>query len=134
MADETYYAWSELRLGGESQIVESATGVKRKIIQSREVVMPGEKVTKADLKKRGATDEDWEAFLAGGSVRNYPMPEMPEGSTQSVTDFVMDSLRGGNREDIDANTVLALALGGSGGPMVPAHLDTTGEEVKEVTK
>ena len=132
MADETYYAWSELRLGGTSEIAKSATGAERRVITSREVVMPGEKVTKADLKKRGATDEDWEAMLAGGSIRNYPMPKMPEGSTQSPTDFVMESLRTGNREDLDPNTVLSLAL--SGQHSVPPNLDTTGEDVKEVSK
>jgi len=132
MADESYYAWSELRLGGTSELVENATGVKRKIVTSRESVMPGEKVTKADLKKRGLSDEDWEAFLAGGSVRTYPFPNMPEGSTQSPTDFVMESLRTGNREDLDPNTILSLAL--SGQHSVPPNLDTTGDEVKEVAK
>lgn len=129
---EKYYAWSELRLGGESDLIRSATGAERRVITSREVVMPGEEVTKADLKKRGATDEDWEAMLAGGSIRTYPMPNMPEGSTQSPTDFVMDSLRTGNREDLDPNTVLSLALAGQ--HSVPPNLDTTGEEVKEVAK
>lgn len=132
MAESKYYAWSELRLGGESTIHESATGVRRRIIDSRNVVQPGEQVNKADLKKLGATDEDWEAFLAGGSIRDYPMPKMPEGSQQSPNDFVLEKLRSGDREDLDPNTLMALAMGASG-PIVPAHLDTTGEDVKEVT-
>jgi hypothetical protein len=133
MAENKYYAWSELRLGGESTIHESATGVRRRIIDSRNVIMPGEEVTKADFKKFGATDDDWEAFIAGGSIRDYPMPEMGEGSLQSPNDFVLEKLRTGDREDLDPNTLMALAMGASG-PIVPAHLDTTGENVKEVTK
>lgn len=132
MADESYYAWSELRLGGESELVENATGVKRRIVQSRDVVQPGEKVSKADLKKRGVSDAEWDAWVEGGVVRAYPMPKMPEGSTQSPTDFVMESLRTGNREDLDPNMVLSLAL--SGTHSVPRILDTIGEEVKEVAK
>ena len=132
MADKSYYAWSELRLGGESEMHLSATGVSRKIVVSREVVQPGEKVTKADLTKRGLTDEDWEAFLEGGSIREYPMPKMPASATQSPTDFVLSQLREGITDDIPQETAMALALGGSGGALVPAHLDTTGEAVKEV--
>ena len=131
MAEDTYYAWSVLYVGGESSIHETATGVKRKIVDERNVVQPGEKVNKAYLKKMGATDADWDSFLAGGSVRNYPYPKIPEGSQQSPNDFVMDKLRMGDREDLDPNMVMELAMG-AGGPFVPAHLDTTGADVKEV--
>ncbi len=131
MAEKQYYAWSELRLGGESTIHESATGVRRRIIDKRNVIMPGEKVSQADFKKFGAED-DWEAFIEAGAVRDYPYPKMPEGSQQSPNDFVMDKLRTGDREDLDPNTLMQLAMGG-GGPIVPAHLDTTGEDVKELT-
>lgn len=132
MAESKYYAWSTLYIGGESEVRQNASSIGRKIVVSRNIVNVGDPVTKADLKKMGATDEDWEAFLAGGSVRDYPYPKMPEGSQQSPNDFVLEKLRTGDREDLDSNTLMALAMGGSG-PLVPAHLDTTGEDVKEVS-
>jgi hypothetical protein len=130
MADQKYYAWSELRLGGESELVMSATGVGRRIIQSRDVVRPGEEVTKADLKKRGLTDDEWDTWIEGGSIRTYPMPEMPANSNQSPSEFVLEGLRQGN-EDIDPNVVMQLALQANAIHAVGASV-SGGEEVKEV--
>lgn len=99
---ETWYAWSTLYNGGEAKQIKD-----RKIIVSRNTVEPGEKVTKANLK---ADDATWDALVAGGSVRNYPFPKIPEGFSGSPSEFVMKSLRDGDGE-IDQNTLLALALG-----------------------
>lgn len=49
----------------------------------------GSKVTKASL---GASDEDWDAMVRGGSIRprKFPAPEDYEGS---ALDYIRDQLR-----------------------------------------
>jgi hypothetical protein len=130
MADKKLYAWSTLYVGGESEMITSATGVSRKIIHNRNVIHPGEEVTEAQLTKLGATKEDWEAILAGGSVRDYPYPPIPEGSFQSPTDYVLETLRAG-AEDIPQDTLVQLALQQNALHMIGG---TTDQQVRELAR
>lgn len=130
MADETYYAWSTIYAGGESQLIQSATGVSRKIIQSRNIINVGDKVSKADVKKFGGTDADWDALVEGGSIRTYPYPELPAGSVQSPTDFVLESIRGG-QEEIPQDTLVQLVLQQNQLHQIGG---TTEQQVREVAK
>jgi hypothetical protein len=80
------YAWSDLYNGGKSE----ETRLGRKIIHERNVIPRGAKVTKAKLK---VEDDEWDALIATGSLREYPLPEGYEGDAaegQSPVSFVLE--------------------------------------------
>lgn len=62
-----YYAWSDIYNGGDVTEVRG-----RNIVVKRNMIACGEQVTQA---KAGVSDEDWDALIAGGSIRDYPLPE-----------------------------------------------------------
>jgi hypothetical protein len=65
MAEKTYYAWSRFR----TKLNEWG--------QTEEEVMPGDKVTQEKL---GVGDEDWQAFIDGGAIREDEYPSnLPPG-------------------------------------------------------
>jgi hypothetical protein len=68
----THYAWSDLYYGGKSEKRERSNGMSMTVVLERNVVKRGEKVTKAQL---GVGDDEWDALVASGSVRDKPLPE-----------------------------------------------------------
>ena len=101
----TYYAWTDIRNGGEVDTRKAPGGREIKVVTKRNVVERGEKVTKGSLK---VSDEEWEGLLAGGSVRPYPLPE---GSNENISPTTA-ILRGlvDNRGEIDLNKLMELGL------------------------
>lgn len=90
----TMYAWSDLYNGGKSE----ETKLGRKIIHERNIIPRGEKVTKAKLKLE---DEEWDALVASGSIRDYPLPEGYEGDAaegQSPVTYVLEK----HKEEMEA--------------------------------
>jgi hypothetical protein len=71
MADDTFYAWSPIRVGVGEEIKD---------------IKPGDKVTASDLETDG---EGFMAFVDSGAVRPYPYPDMPDTANQvSPIDFL----------------------------------------------
>jgi hypothetical protein len=106
MAATKYYAWSELRNGGEvSEIKLPANKGTRTIVKSRNIVAHGAEVTQKGL---GATDEEWKALIDGGSVRDYPVPDGADAYRSPARAFV-DSVT--NKEgDVDMDKLMAMGL------------------------
>lgn len=98
-----YYAWSDLYGGGEVEQREAPGGRLVKVVMSRNIINRGEKVTQAQLK---VEDDEWENLLAGGSVREYPIPDGADAYT-SPHRAVMQALVGPDGE-IDVNKVMEL--------------------------
>lgn len=114
MADQKMYAWTTIYNGGETEMVRD-----RKIIHSRSIIRPGEAVTKSGLK---LDDDQWDALVAGGSVRPYKFPDMPADFDGSVSDFVMQKLRDDDGE-IDQDVLLGLAMTVHGDALTPEQLE-----------
>lgn len=81
-----FYLWSPVRDGGKVEKVTDPLGRDRLVVSERNVHEVGKKVTKDTFK--GTSDEQWVEWVDGGVVRNYPYPEMPEGSTDSPLVFL----------------------------------------------
>jgi len=78
MAD-TYYAWTRF------DVERNEWGIATKTINR------GDTVTAKDL---GVSDEEFQALVDGGSVRNYGLPEdMPENWTGSPADWIKERNR-----------------------------------------
>lgn len=99
-----FYAWTTIYNGGEVKTVKD-----RKIIVSRNVIEPGTEVSKAKLK---VSDEDWDALVAGGSVRPYKFPKMDSGFAGSPAEFIMSQLRKGE-EEVSQDVLIGLAMSGN---------------------
>ena len=104
MAAKSYYAWSDLYSGGETEERAMANRQYRTVVLSRNVTPRGEKVTQAGLK---VSDEEWQALLDGGSVRAYPVPEEASDYVSPASAAVSRITKGG---EIDMNTLLELSL------------------------
>lgn len=100
-----YWAWSDLMGGGKTKTMKLADGREREIVEERNVTPRGSKVTKAKL---GVSDEEWDALIEGGSIRNYDLPEGADEFT-SPTQAMLRSLVN-NRGDIDLDKVMELGL------------------------
>lgn len=101
MAD-TWYAWSPIRHSAE---VDPDTGVASRV----NVVKFGDTVTKAKLK---VSDDDWDALVQAGSVRNYAPPDGFDGTSEDESP--VQYLQRKAREAAEAPEVSAMqSLGGS---------------------
>lgn len=96
-----YYVWGTLYNGGDIKMIKD-----RKIIVKRNIIEPGQEITQSKLK---CSDEDWDALIEGGSVRDYPYPDIPVTFPGSPAEFIMHELRQGEEEP-DQDTLLELAL------------------------
>lgn len=99
----SFYAWSNIHHGGETEMRPRQNNMMMKVVTERNVVAHGEKVTQAEL---GVTDEEWEGLIDSGSVRPYPVPEGTDEYT-SPHKAVMDTLVGPDGE-VDVDKVMAL--------------------------
>jgi hypothetical protein len=95
------FAWTTIYNGGKSK--EGRDG--RKIIMERNVIEPGEEISQAKMK---CSDDEWEALVAGGSVRPYPLPkDMRENESPAAA--VVRALTKGQGE-ISQDMLMELAL------------------------
>lgn len=99
------YAWTEIRNGGEIDVVKLPNGGERRVVTKRNSVAMGDEVTKAKLK---CSDEEWDALIAGGSVRPYPLPEGTSSSVSPQRAFMQNALN--DRGDIDFSMMMDMAL------------------------
>lgn len=116
-----YYAWSPIRHGGE---------VKDGLVVNVQTVAYGDSVSQKDL---GVSDEDWQAMVEGGSVREVKPPELPEGYTGSPIQFMMEQAR----QAAEGGDVVAMSSGASAPYFGPSNEEVladptlvTGEEKK----
>lgn len=63
----THYAWSNLYLGGESEMRQD-----RKIVQSHNIIPAGKEVSVGDF---DLSQEQFDAWKADGVIREYPHPD-----------------------------------------------------------
>lgn len=103
MASETWYLWSPVYDGGETQEVSLPTGGTRSVITKRNVTPVGTKVTQEKL---GADDDLWNEWVDGGVVRQYPYPDMPAGSTDSPLVFLQKQLNAAANSEEERLTAL----------------------------
>lgn len=91
------YAWSPILAGDNSAAM-------------------GDKVTKSGL---GVDDANFDAMVEAGSIRSYPVPDLPENFQGSIVDHLRDEIR----KATDMSTEIAsFNLGGS-------YFGPTAEEV-----
>jgi hypothetical protein len=100
-----YYAWSELRNGGEMEEIKLPAGGVRRIITKRNSVPFGDAVTKAKL---GCTDEEWDRLIEIGSVRSYAPPEGVSDYVSPAGAFVNQFTN--DQGDIDVSRLMELGL------------------------
>lgn len=100
----TFYAWSDLMYGGETEMRDRADGRSYRVVLSRNVKTRGEKVTQKEL---GLDDELWDALVESGSVRPYPLPEESDGYVSPTQAIVNRLFRDG---EVDPNQLLELSL------------------------
>lgn len=104
MAAKTHYAWSDLYSGGDTRELKRPDGRTAVVVEKRNVIPRGEKVTQAQLK---CSDEEWEALIDGGSIRSYPLPEEASEYLSPSAAAVQRITKGG---EIDTNVLLEMAL------------------------
>lgn len=91
-ASGSFYAWSDLYCGGESE----ETRLGRRIIHSRNIIHRGEEVSQGDLEEFGVSEEEFEEWKENGSVRDYPLPDGYEGDIAqgiSPVNYVIEKAR-----------------------------------------
>jgi hypothetical protein len=101
----TYYAWTEIRYGGEVEQRPASGNRFINVVTKRNIVARGDKVAQKDL---GVSDEEWQTLIDGGSVREYPLPEGSDDYTSpaaAVTAELVDE--DGN---IDVNKLVEMGL------------------------
>jgi len=101
----TFYAWSEIRNGGEVEEVVLPNGAVRHVVTKRNVVQPGAKITKKSL---NLSDEEWDHFVENGVIRSYPFPDGVDEYT-SPTQAILRELAVGGEIPVDRLLELALA-------------------------
>jgi len=104
MADK-YYAWSEIRNGGETEVQNDSQGHTFTVVTKRNVFPVGSEVT---AKSVGVTDEEWDEWVARGAVRNYPYPEEADDTTSPAQVIIRKFMAG--EGELDVNAMLALGL------------------------
>lgn len=123
---EEYYAWSDLYNGGESVERKNANGSTVRIIESRNIIERGTKVSQSDLK---VSDDDWDHLIASGSVRAYPLPEGADGDVtphRAVLAAIVD-----DQGDIDVNKLMSLGAASAGALVtLPNPINPPAEEGK----
>jgi len=118
MAD-TFYAWSDIYAGGESEKREAAGGRLVKVINKRNIIRRGEKVTQAKL---GVEKEEFDALVASGSVRAYPLPEGADDMVSPSNAFLSSVLDSDG--DVDINKLMDLGLQNPGVATEASESDT----------
>lgn len=115
----TYYAWSDLWLGGEAETQKAPGGREFKVVTSRVIVQRGEKITKA---KSGLSDEGWDEMIDSGSIRPYPLPDGADEYTSPATAMIRALVNA--QGDIDVNKIMEMGF-----TNVPAASDEEESEV-----
>jgi hypothetical protein len=87
---ETYYAWSPIRAGGETDVVVDPLGRERRIIKSRNLIDVGEKVTADDIAE--GDEDEFQAFIDSGAVRPYPYPDV-DNDVEPPVEFLRRRIR-----------------------------------------
>lgn len=100
-----YFVWSDIHNGGKTEQVALPNGDTKQMVTKRNVTVRGTEVTKAKL---NASDEEWDGWIDGGSIRPYPLPE---GANEDVSpsSAVLSMLTEGSGE-IKQNMLIELAL------------------------
>jgi len=102
-----WYAWTELRNGGEAGQIDVAGGRgQRFVIKSRNIVKQGEEVSQTDL---GVDDATWQSWIDGGSVRDYPLPEGTDEYTSPSQAFLKNLSTGQGELDLDKLMAMGLS-------------------------
>lgn len=105
-----FYAWSEIRNGGEVEEIKLATGATRRIVSKRNIIEPGAKITKANS---GLSGEEWDRMVDHGVIREYPFPEGTNEYT-SPSQAVLKQLSVGGEVPVDTLLALAAPKGAEG--------------------
>lgn len=98
-----FYAWSDIRNGGEVEEIKLATGATRRIVSKRNIIAAGTKITKANS---GLSGEEWDRMVDHGVIRDYPFPDGTDEFT-SPSQAVMKKLAVGG--EVPVNTLLELS-------------------------
>ena len=93
-----HYAWTELRFGGEVEQRPASGNRFVNVVTKRNVIARGEKVTQKDV---GVTDEEWQSWIDGGSVREYPLPKGADEYTSPAAVIVADLVDDDGNIDIN---------------------------------
>ncbi len=112
----TYYAWSDIRYGGEVEVKKAPGGREIKVVTKRNVVQRGEKVT---MKQLGIEKEEWQHLIDTGSVRPYDIPEGASEFVSPTAAFVRNVLN--DRGEVDVNKLMELGLSGPPAANPPAE-------------
>ena len=104
MAAKTYYVWSAIYNGGDTREIKRPDGRVAVVVEKRNIVPVGEKVTQAQLKM---TDEEWQHLIDGGSVRSYPLPEEANEYMSPAQAAINRISKGG---EVDTDMLLELAM------------------------
>lgn len=92
-----FYAWTDIHNGGETTEVRGRT-----IVVDRHMVKCGDPV---DKEKFGLSDEEWDAMIEGGSIRDYPLPE-GIGENESPSAYV--ARMQAEKMELDPDTLLKM--------------------------
>jgi len=104
MAAKTYYVWSALYNGGDTKELKRPDGRVATVVEKRNIIAVGEKVTQASLK---IDDDAWQALIDGGSVRSYPLPEEANELVSPAQAAVQRITKGG---EVDTDMLLELSF------------------------
>lgn len=105
---ETYYAWTELRNGGEAEKISVAGGRgERFVVKSRNIINQGEEVSQSDL--GGIDDATWQQWIDSGAIRTYPLPEGVDEYTSPTQAFLKNVTTGSGEVDVDKLMELGLS-------------------------
>ncbi len=100
-----YYAWSDIYAGGDSERREASGNRLIRVVTKRNIIRRGDKVTKAAL---NVSDEEFDALVESGSIRNYPVPDGADQYTSPSAAFLTSVLD--EEGDVDVNKLLDLGL------------------------
>ena len=89
------YAWSDLHLGGKTEERKTFDGRLRTVVLERNIIPRGDEVTKSKI------GDDWDEFVANGSVRPYPLPEEADDYL-SPNQAILQRFMKGGEIDVDA--------------------------------
>jgi hypothetical protein len=107
-----FYAWSEIRNGGEVEEITRPGGSKKAVVISRNIVKHGDEVKKSDFESA-----DWDHLVDVGVIRPYPLPEGVDDTTSPSQVVLAQLYKGG---EIDMDKLVELTLMGQIGVNPPA--------------
>jgi len=108
-----FYLWSPMRNGGETKVVHDPTGRERTVVSSRNILQPGEKVTKEKLTAESSDpDAQWKEYVDGGVVRNYPYPkDLTTASLESPVEHLQRTIREAATSEEERLSALVTTVG-----------------------